>query len=1109
MRGHMTDSRGLMFWAMFLCMLAAVSHADVLEDFVRSSNSNIDSAGEDNETPQRMDNTGFTWGGFANAGTNAIKGRSNSMLFFQGGAVTRSNYVYSIFDATGGNNADTTVDLSGPDAAIELDLARVDGGIPEFQFLVRTGPGQWFISDASLFLYADTDEIELSLASVTWTDITNGQTVLDPLVGEDEAGLQFGTWGQRPNLSAVDGGGIYQIHTIEGQIRLNSIAWTSGVITNETPSVEAGDTLTVYLSDGGVTDVNATVHDDGLPDPPATVNVHWTVVEQPDGASVTFSPNAATEDPEVTFDTEGRYVLQVEASDGALQAADTVVVNVFAVPLETAVLTPLDDTFVRQNRAANTHGTSADLRVRGDGSWTSYLKFNTWEVPGNPVSYTLKLYARDDIEDARVFPASYGPSGEWFEDALSWETSDLVNGEVLDSIAPIVQGQTYEFNVNGLWIESRGRTTLGLTSSGGGNKDFGSKEAPEEQRPQLVVLYNPKQARHPLTADGAVEVHPSVVLNWLPGDGSTRDVLFLGTDPNALEEVGTVTVTGSPDGEEFDPFGPGELAVGQTYYWRVNGNNGAAGAVWSFTVMELHPDQPRSLWPEDGAVDLVLPEDLAFKYSALPDATPDRFHLYVSSDPNIVEALDPSARLANVQVGYDPEAGIDARGLVDFAPLTTYYYRFEGTDATGGSWPNATKRFTTGFYTSIEEFEKGLTDANRGISWAGPVTNVDILHSGALSLKLDYTSGTSTAAATFDRPRDWNDLNAETLTLFMRGMATNGEATLSVSLDDAGGLSASVECAVDVQDEDPWQAVNLSLADFEIDLGAVTKLSVTVTAPGAGAVFIDDVRLYAPVDPTGLLGFIARYPFDEDGRDASPSGLDLGLHSKGTGSYEIAGDTAVGSGSFRIHGSGADFENGAWAQRPGDDNLAVKTGITVSLWMKEDGTQTDSPWAGLFGEGLDNPSYMRLQSFQILRASNSRIRWQCAKGNDPNAAGETRIFYTNGEDGPDTRDGNWHHIVGTYDAALGYTLYIDGQQRLFVEGTGLINDPEDGVGIIVGAKDHEEINGTLTGDPTHFFFGWLDEIILYDRPLVPAEIDLIYRQGAIIDGDVNGDGVLD
>jgi hypothetical protein len=330
-----------------------------------------------------------------------------------------------------------------------------------------------------------------------------------------------------------------------------------------------------------------------------------------------------------------------------------------------------------------------------------------------------------------------------------------------------------------------------------------------------------------------------------------------------------------------------------------------------------------------------------------------------------------------------------------------------------------------------------------------------------------------------------------------------------VTLEDAATASGTVECTVDVTDEDPWQAVNIGMAGFGIDLSNVKRLTVTAISEGAGMVYIDDVRLYAPIGAPGLLGFVARYPFDADGRDASPNALDLQLHAKGTGSYEIDDDTAIGSGSFRIHGSGIDFQNGAYAQRAGDNNLDIETGVTVSLWMKEDGTQADSPWAGLFGEGLDNPSYMRKQSFQVLRASKSRLRWKCNRTLDADATGEDRLWYYNGQDGPDTRDGKWHHVVAAYDSEVGHTIYVDGLRRGFAPGTGLIDDPADGAGIIVGAKDWEEVGGNLTGDPKHFFFGWLDEIVVYDRALSAAEVDLIYRQGAVLAGDLNGDGVVD
>ncbi len=92
MKRHMTNSRGLVIRMALVAMLATVASSDVTEDFVRSDNSNIDSTGELNESPRAMENTGFTWGGFANAGTTAVKGRDNDKLFFK--VLTNNTHIH-------------------------------------------------------------------------------------------------------------------------------------------------------------------------------------------------------------------------------------------------------------------------------------------------------------------------------------------------------------------------------------------------------------------------------------------------------------------------------------------------------------------------------------------------------------------------------------------------------------------------------------------------------------------------------------------------------------------------------------------------------------------------------------------------------------------------------------------------------------------------------------------------------------------------------------------------------------------------------------------------------------------------------------------------------
>ncbi|MDI6450548.1 LamG-like jellyroll fold domain-containing protein, partial [Anaerobaca lacustris] len=93
--------------------------------------------------------------------------------------------------------------------------------------------------------------------------------------------------------------------------------------------------------------------------------------------------------------------------------------------------------------------------------------------------------------------------------------------------------------------------------------------------------------------DGATDVTQEIVLSWAPGTyAETHDVYF-GTvfdDVNAASRsnsLGALVSQGQAD-STYDP--PGNLELGQTYYWRIDEVNGAPdytifkGDIWSFTV---------------------------------------------------------------------------------------------------------------------------------------------------------------------------------------------------------------------------------------------------------------------------------------------------------------------------------------------------------------------------------------------------------------------------------------------------------------------------------------------------------------------------------------------
>ena len=74
------------------------------------------------------------------------------------------------------------------------------------------------------------------------------------------------------------------------------------------------------------------------------------------------------------------------------------------------------------------------------------------------------------------------------------------------------------------------------------------------------------------------------VLNWRPGRKAASHEVYLGTDPNALSKVGTVTE------HRYGLISAG-LEYDRTYYWKVNEVNDAAtpttweGDVWSFSTV--------------------------------------------------------------------------------------------------------------------------------------------------------------------------------------------------------------------------------------------------------------------------------------------------------------------------------------------------------------------------------------------------------------------------------------------------------------------------------------------------------------------------------------------
>ncbi len=105
--------------------------------------------------------------------------------------------------------------------------------------------------------------------------------------------------------------------------------------TNAPPVVNAGDDQIITLPENAI--LSATVSDDGLPNPPGTINTSWELV---DGTGIIEFIDPDPLSPEISFTDPGLYILKFTATDSELISEDIVEVFVNPEPSPTPSNTP-------------------------------------------------------------------------------------------------------------------------------------------------------------------------------------------------------------------------------------------------------------------------------------------------------------------------------------------------------------------------------------------------------------------------------------------------------------------------------------------------------------------------------------------------------------------------------------------------------------------------------------------------------------------------------------------------------------------------------------------------------------------------------------------------
>jgi hypothetical protein len=367
----------------------------------------------------------------------------------------------------------------------------------------------------------------------------------------------------------------------------------------------------------------------------------------------------------------------------------------------------------------------------------------------------------------------------------------------------------------------------------------------------------PKTAYFPIPADGADSIDVNVELTWTEGFGAKLHTIYFGDN---FDEVNNAT-GGQSQGTAI--YTPGPLELAKTYYWRIDEFDIAEthkGDVWSFTTEGAvgSPD------PANGAEDVTQTPVLTW----VPGVFADTHEVYFGSDAASLE-FKGSGNLG--AESFEP-------GQLEWD--TTYYWRIdEANNANVNSpWTGPLWSFTTAnfliiddmesyndidppepgsnniFYAWIDGYENPTINGSVVGNAFPPYAEQTVVHSGLQSMPMTYDNavGKSEATLTLTSNRDWTVNGVNTLTIWFRGEAANAAENLYVALNGSAVVNHDNPNAAQAT---AWTAWNIDLqafADQGINLANVTSITLGLgnknnpVAGGAGKMYYDDIRLYAP-----------------------------------------------------------------------------------------------------------------------------------------------------------------------------------------------------------------------------------------------------------------------
>ena len=211
---------------------------------------------------------------------------------------------------------------------------------------------------------------------------------------------------------------------------------------------------------------------------------------------------------------------------------------------------------------------------------------------------------------------------------------------------------------------------------------------------------------------------------------------------------------------------------------------------------------------------------------------------------------------------------------------TTYYWRVDeiNNNNPDSPWVGGVWSFTTANFLIVDDMES-YNDINEGepgsnriyLAWVdgfdnptingsivghanAPFAEQSIVHSGSQSMPFLYDNAVVKSEATLRLTdlRNWTQNNVDTLTIWHRGDSANAAEPIYVVLNGSAAVTNPNPNAAQIDAWTRWNIDLQSFADQGVNLANVNSITLgfgnrnNPIAGGAGMMYFDDIRLYAP-----------------------------------------------------------------------------------------------------------------------------------------------------------------------------------------------------------------------------------------------------------------------